>query len=260
MDSRLANAPGFGRCGRCMYRESGPSALCYACASRAMEALPKWGNRCERCDHPFNVGERSCRNPVCNFAEPYFTWNFAIAMRSGILERAINAYKYGGTRGWGLIFGRILAGFLEERATSFRHFDLIVASPTWTGAGGRPFDHTREVLSYAASELVPGSKWPFETSGEPSIVRLSATPPFVGCSYRERRRLAESALRPSLKVIHPERIRGRQVLVYDDVFTDGLTLREVARALMRDGGAVAVCGVTLCRQRYRGGAAATSQA
>ena len=41
------------------------------------------------------------------------------------------------------------------------------------------------------------------------------------------------------------------VLVYDDVFTDGLTLNEVARALRRVG-ANAVCGVTLCRQPYRG--------
>lgn len=41
-------------------------------------------------------------------------------------------------------------------------------------------------------------------------------------------------------------------LVYDDVFTDGLTLREIARKL-RDAGATRVCGVTLCRQEYRRG-------
>lgn len=251
MDSRLANAPGFGRCGACMYRESGPSALCYACASRKMEALAKWGDRCERCDHPFNLGEKSCRNPVCNFAEPSFKWNFAIAMRSGVLERAISAYKYDGKRGWGVIFGRILAGFLEERANSFRPFDLIVASPTWTGADGRSFDHTHEVLAYAASEVPPGSTWPFDINADPSIVKLSATPRLVGCSYKERRRIAENELRSSLRVTHRERIHRKQVLVYDDVFTDGLTLREVARALIRDGGALTVCGVTLCRQRYR---------
>jgi predicted amidophosphoribosyltransferase len=35
------------------------------------------------------------------------------------------------------------------------------------------------------------------------------------------------------------------------VFTDGLTLNEVARALRR-AGAAAVCGVTLCRQPFGG--------
>ena len=256
MDSRLANTPGFGRCGACMYRETGPSALCYACASRTMEGLAKWGDRCERCDHPFNLGERSCRNPVCNFAEPYFEWNFAIAMRSGTLQGAINAYKYDGNRGWGVIFGRILAGFLAERADAFRHFDLIVASPTWMGAGGRSFDHTGEVLAHAASDVPRGSAWPFDVNADPSIVKLSDTPRLVGHTYQERRRIAENDLRTLLRVTHPERIHRRQVLVYDDVFTDGLTLREVARALILAGGARTVCGVTLCRQRYRGGTGA----
>jgi predicted amidophosphoribosyltransferase len=40
------------------------------------------------------------------------------------------------------------------------------------------------------------------------------------------------------------------VLVFDDVFTDGFTLREVARALQA-AGANSVCGVTLTRQPFR---------
>jgi len=41
--------------------------------------------------------------------------------------------------------------------------------------------------------------------------------------------------------------------VYDHVYTDGRTLDEVARALRGQGHAGAVCGVTLCRQPWRGG-------
>jgi predicted amidophosphoribosyltransferase len=43
-----------------------------------------------------------------------------------------------------------------------------------------------------------------------------------------------------------------RILVYDDVFTTGLTLNEVARALRVEGGASAVCGVSLARAVYRG--------
>ena len=71
----------------------------------------------------------------------------------------------------------------------------------------------------------------------------------VGHTHRERRDIAEGPLRQALLVTRD--VRGLNVLVYDDVFTDGLTLDEVARAL-RHAGANAVCGVTLCRQPFRG--------
>lgn len=217
-----------------------------------MEKLADQKHRCLICDHPFVPGEDSCRNPVCNFGDRWFEWNYAIAMRSGMLQSAINWYKYDGKRGWGLIFGRILAGFLEARPDTFQEFDLIVASPTYTGEGGRTFDHTREVLMRAAADVLPSSSWKFDVEGEPAIVKTAKTPRMAGLRFRDRLRMAEGDLRASLRVTHPERIEGKYILVYDDVFTDGLTLRELARALIQEGGAEGVCGVTLCRQAYRG--------
>jgi hypothetical protein len=35
-------------------------------------------------------------------------------MRSGELEVAINRYKYAEAKGWAWIFGRVLAGYLEQ--------------------------------------------------------------------------------------------------------------------------------------------------
>jgi predicted amidophosphoribosyltransferase len=72
----------------------------------------------------------------------------------------------------------------------------------------------------------------------------------VGHSFRERREIAEGPPRDALRVTRPQEIRGRRMLVYDDVFTDGLTLNEVATALRHDG-AAEVCGISLCRQPYR---------
>ena len=46
------------------------------------------------------------------------------------------------------------------------------------------------------------------------------------------------------------RTRGRRIAVLDDVFTDGLTQREVARALRLQGEAKEGYGVTLARQPY----------
>jgi predicted amidophosphoribosyltransferase len=252
VEDRLRNAPGFGECGVCPYRDAGPAALCFACARRSMERLVHHTRRCEVCDRPFESGEADCRNPVCNYGERWFDWNFAVAMRSGPLEEAISRFKYQDRHGWALIFGRILAGFLDERTATFDWFDLIVASPTWTGEGGRTFDHSRAVLERAAQEIAPDAGWPFDLDATPAIVKTAATPRFAGLSYQDRRSAAEGVLRASLSVPDPARVRGRRILVYDDVFTDGLTLREVARALRMEGGADVVCGVTLCRQPWRG--------
>jgi len=92
-------------------------------------------------------------------AEKWFEWNYAIAMRSGVLEQVINAYKYAGPdsgeRGWAAIFGRILVGFLDANRRVFGDMDLIIASPTYTGPGSRrSWDHVRDILEAAEREQV----------------------------------------------------------------------------------------------------------
>ena len=68
--------------------------------------------------------------------------------------------------------------------------------------------------------------------------------------WKDRKRLAEGDLRTALSIPDGVHTRGKDVLVYDDLFTDGFTLREVARCLMQDGGASRVCGVTIMRQPW----------
>jgi len=249
VDELLEQVPGFGQCGSCLFNTSGPAELCFACARRTMEPLA--ARRCMVCDRPYAPDETTCGNPLCNRSDRWFSWNFAISMRTGQLKAAINRYKYDERWGWALIFGRVVAGFLEEQGGLFREFDIITASPTYVGPDGRSFDHTRMVLERAAAEVPPGTVWPFDITGEPLIVKTGPTPPMVGNGYQDRRRIAEGPLRDALGVTRD--VRGQRALVYDDVFTEGLTLNEVGRVL-RLAGATEVCGVTLCRQPYGGAA------
>jgi predicted amidophosphoribosyltransferase len=62
--------------------------------------------------------------------------------------------------------------------------------------------------------------------------------------------MAEREFGPALEVINPAAIKGRSVLVFDDVFTSGLTLREAARKL-KAAGAPEVAGIVLARQPFR---------
>ncbi len=53
-------------------------------------------------------------------------------------------------------------------------------------------------------------------------------------------------LRNSFRVVRPGEVKGKRVLVIDDVFTTGATLRAAAEAL-KSAGASYVCALTLAR-------------
>lgn len=239
---------GIGNCRVCAYLNAGTSEICYRCARQTIEALAP--NRCMTCDLELR-NDDTCGNPLCGWPreDRYFRWNYAIAMRSGVLRGAISRFKYENVRGWRNIFGRVLVGFLDDEEATFREFDLIVASPTYLDPdGARKYDHTREVVLAADREA--DGRWPFDAGDEPAIIKTQATEPFVSKTWRERKQIAEGELRDSLSIPDTNRTRGKSILVYDDVFTDGFTLREVARSLVLDGKAVTVCGVTLTRQPW----------
>jgi predicted amidophosphoribosyltransferase len=64
-----------------------------------------------------------------------------------------------------------------------------------------------------------------------------------------RRTVAEGPLRRALRVVAPGQVAGARIVVVDDVFTEGSTMREVARALLL-AGADEVAGLVLARQPW----------
>ncbi|WP_419927299.1 ComF family protein, partial [Candidatus Poriferisocius sp.] len=55
----------------------------------------------------------------------------------------------------------------------------------------------------------------------------------------------------ALRLLRPELIDGKQIVIYDDICTTGLQLNAVAR-LLREWGAESVCGIVLARQPWGG--------
>jgi predicted amidophosphoribosyltransferase len=175
-------------------------------------------------------------------------------MKSGYLEAAIKRYKFDNVKGWADIFGRILVGFFEDQRKIFEQFDLIVASPSYVSkddpAKGRNWNHTRLVLEKAHIES--RGEWPFDVDiVDPAIVKTAPTPPMTNKTWKQRHEIAQNDLRASLHIPDVARTKAKTILVYDDVFTDGHTLNEVARCLILEGEASEACGVTLARQPWR---------
>jgi predicted amidophosphoribosyltransferase len=240
---------GFAECRHCAYREAGSAAICFACSAETTDAPPS--DACETCSLPRQPGEE-CGNRVCHFVDRHFSRVHAISMRRGQMQWAISRFKYEGKTGWRAIFGRILVGYLDEHAEVFEGYDAITPSPTYMGPGAaRDFDHTRMIVEAAAVE--DPIDWPFAYD---LVVKEAATERFAtkGAvkTWRERKKIAEGPLRGALRVPDPKAVAGKRILVFDDVFTDGFTIREVALALTR-AGAAEVSEVVLARQPFRGG-------
>lgn len=208
---------------------------------------------CAVCGRALAEGGGRCRNPLCASASRWFGWNLAIAERSGPVAAALDAYKYRGASSWAAPFGCMLARFLTERRL-LESFDLVLGSPTFVGEGGRARDHIRAILLAARASLPADHAERLDLTDPPAVVKIGPTPHLAGRGSAARRRITEELLRPVLRVPDPGRTRRRRVLVVDDVFTDGRTLDEVARALRLRGGARQVCGVSLLRQPWHRGA------
>ena len=204
--------------------------------------------RCFICEGRLKV-DGSCGNPLCNRTVEERGWRYiwAVSTRTGPLKRAIDLYKYEGKHGWAYIFGRVLVGHLRAQPDGFRAaYGLIVPMPTFVGKDGRARDHTAEIIERAQVE---DPSWPFQLD---VLAKTAASTRLADAtSFRQRAEIAETEIRPAIQVLDPAAVVGEDVLVFDDVFTGGLTLREVAYKL-RAAGARSVDGIVLARQPFRG--------
>jgi predicted amidophosphoribosyltransferase len=162
----------------------------------------------------------------------------------------MNLYKFRGASGWGLIFARVLLGFLSAHIFDFLNHDLIVAVPAYVAPGADALtDNAQFVIATAAK--IDNENWPFDTAAPPAIEKITYTESMKQKTWAQREAIAVGELRRSLSVTNRARTRNKRIIVFDDLYTTGHTLNEVARCLIREGGAKAVTGISLARQIRR---------
>ena len=206
-------------------------------------AAPVAARACPVCGQALTADCGPCPNVVCGSDDRPFASVRAVCAHADEMWRAVVRLKYDEERGWAPILGRILVGFLEEHRADFEDYDLITPSANYVGPGAkRSWDHLRLILEAAQVE---GPAWPFAYD---LIVKTAPTDRFFGKSPRERSEIAQGPLRAALSVPDPDRVAGRRILVFDDVYSEGFTIREMARALV-GAGAAEVSGIVLARRK-----------
>ena len=239
--NRLDPLPaGFAACAVCVYRETGTPAICFACANAG--TVPATAPACPVCGQEL-VDGGPCPNTVCNFDDRFFSGIYTVSGQADEMWDAVSRFKYDEDRGWAEILGRILVGFLEERRGDLEGYDLVTNGAIYVGPrANRLWDHLRLILDAARAE---GPSWPFAHG---LIAKSAPTGQFLGKSPRERSEIAEGELRAALSVPEPDLVAGRRVLVFDDVYSEGFSMREMARTLLR-AGAAEVSGIVLARRK-----------
>ena len=157
---------------------------------------------------------------------------------TGKVHQALVDYKYHQRESYGVCFGRWM-GACARRCRS-DPFDLV----TWVPVSRRRlrergFDQCRALAVqvakvYGMRPVRTLKKW----KDVPSLASSEASPAM-------RRKLVAGVYR----VISPETVAGKRILLVDDIITTGSTLEEAAGTL-RAAGAAEVCCVTAARTPF----------
>lgn len=203
-------------CGAAVASEPG-SVICPDCQSQV-----QWIHSplCPVCGAPFKGAgvDHLCSN--CQLHPPFYHRARAVAFYDGVVLEAIHRFKYHRR----LAYARLLKDWLATPTglEMAQAADLILPVPL----------HPRRLRSRGFNQaLVLAQAFPDLPLGRDLLIRTRWTKPQVGLSGKERLDNVHHAF----AVKDPEAVAGKNILLIDDVFTTGATIRECARVLIKAG-------------------------
>jgi ComF family protein len=167
-----------------------------------------------------------CREGLANFDAAYSFGSY-----EGTLQQLIHLFKYAKVE----TLGQPLSRFLLQALPLEANFDLIIAMPMhWRKRWERGFNQAELLAAPVARRYgLPLAN---------NLRRARYTRSQAGLTESGRR----ENLRGSFRLHRPEQIKGKRILLIDDVFTTGSTLRAAA-AILKSAGAAHVAALTLAR-------------
>ena len=157
-------------------------------------------------------------------------------MYEGAIRKAIHRLKYYGDIALGDLLTRPLITLLSEMNWEI---DSIVAVPVTKSRAKERGYNQAALLAYPISLSA-------EVVFQPeSLIKTRQVPSQVGLTLEQRIKNVAGVFEAI-----PVLVRGKQLLIIDDVITSGATMNACATALL-DAGARSVYGLTLARAGFR---------
>lgn len=187
---------------------------------------------CPVCSAPFQSDSALSHSPDhvcgdCREAPPYFSCAITPYRYEGVMARAICLLKYEKRTGLAKNLVNLL---MDDFANT--GIDLVTAIPLH--ASRLRFREFNQSL-LLAREVSRRKGWPLRLD---ALTRTRETAPQVGLSKKKRKKNMHQAFR----LRHPNEVLGKRILLMDDVYTTGATLKEGAKTLIKGGAKeVVVC-------------------
>lgn len=195
---------------------------------------------CYQCGTPFAAPPEGIASPLhrcgtCLSHPPAFALARAVGLYQGVLQQVIHAMKYRPIYG----LTRPLAHLLQHQFAAYwaeASPDVLVPVPLHRRRlRQREFDQALALARYLSHQV----HIPCQSD---ILMRQRHTESQVGLNRTER----DQNVRGAFDVRQPQSIQGKTVLLIDDVYTTGATVKECARVL-RQAGAEWVGVYTLAR-------------
>ncbi len=178
---------------------------------------------CNICGTPF-ISETQEDHPCedCLRKAPFYETTRAPYLYEGAIMKAIHQFKYGAKSFLADSLGPLLAQFAESWVKESDKYLTIPVPLHPKRLRERGFNQSLLLARYVASRL--DTELDFL-----SLRRLRYTLPQTGLGKEERRK----NVRGAFQLKNPEAVKGKTVLLVDDVATTGNTLNECSRILKR---------------------------
>jgi ComF family protein len=172
---------------------------------------------------------------VCTFCRdnpPDYEKFYSYAIYSGLVRKAIHQLKYRRDLGMGRIMAELI---YSDLIRLFSPVDLVIPMPL--------SKERMKMRGYNQAAAITGhfcelSNWQHAPK---ALLKIKNTESQVHLSVEERMANLEGAFEADQDIV-----RGKKVLIVDDVFTTGSTMRQATKAL-KAGGASRVYAATIAR-------------
>jgi ComF family protein len=221
----------------------GKVRVCEVCLGRVgPEAQAERDTLCSRCGDALGMesarfaaamGVTECT--MCRLAPPRFAKAVAFANYDNEMREALHLLKFQRLRPMAehVLGERLAAAVLRLEPVAAREA-VVVPVPLFAARERERGFNQATLLAEASLRRLRRLRPEWRLRLQPgAIERVRDTRALYRLSPRQRR----SALRGAFRVAQPEAVRGREVLLVDDIMTTGATANECSRVLLRAGAA-----------------------
>jgi competence protein ComFC len=196
---------------------------CHECTQK-MQHKRQFLPQCSICGKYLLHGEKICES--CRKSKPLFVIARAVGPYENEFCKAIQILKFLGRKKLAYKMSKMMAEVVNQEP-GFGKPNLVIPVPISRGHRQHRGFNQSELLARGISKAL---RLPLDTT---TLLRVKETPSQRELSREER----ENNLLYAFKIINNKKIKDKNILLVDDVYTTGSTSRECTRILLEAGAA-----------------------